>query len=61
VHRTRLNQGQRDALNDEKIVWQLRFTLIKMKCPVSRRAFLSVAFPSEVDTGSRQEKRVKLT
>jgi hypothetical protein len=32
---------QRDALNAEKIVWQLRFMLIKLKCPVSRRAFSS--------------------
>jgi hypothetical protein len=30
VHCTRLNQGQRSALSDEKIISQLRFTLIKL-------------------------------
>jgi acetoacetyl-CoA reductase len=39
VHRTRLNNRQRDAPNDEKIICHLRLTLIKLKCPVSRRAF----------------------
>src|ERR1700716_672649 len=34
-----LHATNRAALRDEKIIWQLRFTLIKTKCPVSRRAF----------------------
>jgi hypothetical protein len=41
VHCTRLNKRQQGALNDEKIICQLRLTLIKTECPVSRRAFLS--------------------
>jgi hypothetical protein len=34
-------------LNDEKIISQPRFELVKMKCPVSRRAFSSYASVSE--------------
>jgi len=30
-------------LNDEKIISQPRLELVKMKCPVSRRAFSSYA------------------
>jgi hypothetical protein len=44
VHRTRLNNRQIDRLNDEKIICQLQATLIKLKCPVLRRAFSSLAF-----------------
>jgi hypothetical protein len=34
VHCTRLNKRQDGALSDEKIICQLRLTLIKMECPV---------------------------
>ena len=42
VHCTRLNLRQIGALSDEKIICQPRPELIKMKCPVSRRAFSSL-------------------
>jgi hypothetical protein len=32
-----------DALSDEKIISQLQATLITTECPVSRRAFSSLA------------------
>ena len=41
VHCTRLNLRQSDRLNDEKIICHSQSELIKMKCPVSRRAFSS--------------------
>jgi hypothetical protein len=33
VHCTRLNKRQWDALNDEKIICQLRLTLVKTEMP----------------------------
>jgi hypothetical protein len=37
-------------LNDEKIISQPRLELVKMKCPVSRRAFSSCAGVSKALT-----------
>jgi hypothetical protein len=41
-------------LNDEKIICQLQATLILRKCPVSRRAFSSLAFSREPGTVSQE-------
>jgi hypothetical protein len=45
-------------LNDEKIISQPRLELVKMKCPVSRRAFSSLqAFPRALQKQERLKKR----
>jgi hypothetical protein len=42
-------------LNDEKIISQPDLELVKMKCPVSRRAFSSLqAFPLQYKSAARQ-------
>ncbi|XSC44437.1 hypothetical protein ACF1BQ_044065 [Bradyrhizobium sp. RDT10] len=48
-------------MNDEKIISQPRLELIKMKCPVSRRAFSSYASVSKraAKTRALQNRKIE--
>jgi hypothetical protein len=47
-------------LNDEKIISQPDLDLVKMKCPVSRRAFSSLhAFPRALQNNSASKLMIE--